>query len=199
MPGLTHMTLGAMVTRRGDITKNRFVGARCARDVERSLGFGAGRLAQGWAVLVLKDRLTPADFKFSGTTLRSGGRLGLPADTAADDAARPHVADVMRAEYGATHVERMQQLALASVTEKGPDRIVKVVPVQDHDSDAAPSAQYPMGGGGLQWTLTTPKTFLVAMTVSDAEIATIPDFSAFIGPSAPYDARARIARWLDQA
>lgn len=199
MPGLTHMTLGAMVTRRGDITKNRFVGARCARDVERSLGFGAGRLAQGWAVLVLKDRLTPADFKFSGTTLRSGGRLGLPADTAADDAARPHVADVMRAEYGATHVERMQQLALASVTEKGPDRIVKVVPVQDHDSDAAPSAQYPMGGGGLQWTLTAPKTFLVAMTVSDAEIATIPDFSAFIGPSAPYDARARIARWLDQA
>lgn len=199
MPGMTHMTLGALVTRRGDITKNRFVGARCARDVERSLGFGAGRLSSGWAVLVLKDRLTPADFKFSGTTLRSGGRLGLPGDTPEADGARPHVTEVMKAEYGALHYEKMQQLALASVTEKGQDRIVKVVPVLDHDPDARPSDQYPMGGGGLQWTLTAPKTFLVAMTVSDSEIATIPDFSAFIGPSAPYDARARIARWLDQA
>jgi hypothetical protein len=193
------LVLGATVERAGDVTKNRFVGARCARDVERSLGFAPGRLSKGWAVLLLLDALSPADFIFSGTTLRSGGRLGLPGESKEADLQRKHVTAAMLEERSVLDYVGMQKRALASVTPRGQDRIVKVVPVIAHDEDAAPNMQYPPGGGGLQWTLERRKRFLVAMTVSADEIATIPGFSAFIGPSAPYDARARIARWLDQA
>jgi hypothetical protein len=59
-----------------------------------------------------------------------------------------------------------------------------------------------MGGGGLQWTLRNPCDFLVAMIVDatgNATIASTPPFAAFLGESAMYDDRARIARFLDTA
>jgi len=88
------------------------------------------------------------------------------------------------------------------VTPKGPSRLVKVLPTTPHSGTMPPDEQYPMGAGGLQWTLIKPCEFLVAMMVDQNGIATIasaPPYSAFLGASATYDDRARLARFLDQA
>jgi hypothetical protein len=194
------LVLGHLASLTGDVTQNRWVGARSARALEQSLGYGPGRLSAGWKVLLLKQKLQPADFKFSGITLRSGGRLGLPGETMAADRARQHVSDVIMNERGASGYRDLQGKVLPSITDKGPDRIVKVIPVTPHSDSMAPSDQYPIGGGGLQWTLIKPCNFLVAMSVDENGIACLADgFSGYLGESASYDVRQRIARYLDQA
>jgi hypothetical protein len=202
MSGHTPLVLGATVSLKGDVTQNRWVGARSARELERSLGFGAGRLAQGWTVLLLKQTLQPGDFKFSGLTLRSGGRYGLPADTSAADQLRPSVHDGVMRERGPAGYAELQRIVLAEVKPTGPSRLVKVLPVTPHSKTMAPDEQYPMGGGGLQWTLIRPCAFLVAMIVDqngNATIASTPPYSTFLGESATLDDRMRVARFLDQA
>ncbi len=196
------LVLGTLVDLKGDVTQNRWVGARSARDLERSLGYSTGRLSAGWTVILLKQTLQPADFRFSGLTIRSGGREGLPADTPAADQLRRHVSDIVLAERGAAGYLDLQKKALASITPTGPDRIVKIIPVTPHNAGMAPADQYPMGGGGLQWTLIRPCSFLVAMTVDTngiAVLASTPPLSVFLGESAAYDDRAKVAQFLNQA
>jgi hypothetical protein len=180
----------------GDITSNTWVGARDGAPLERSLGFAPGRLAAGWSVLVLKEPPLPEDFRFAGLTLRSGGRAGLPAADALIDRSRRHVSDEIIAERGAAGYRKLQQWALGHIHVTGDDRLVKVMPVTAHDPDMAPSAQYPMGGGGLQWTLVRPKRFLVAMTVDGFGVARIPGFCTLLHAHMPYDDRARLARHI---
>jgi hypothetical protein len=148
--------------------------------------------------LLLKQKLLPADFMFSGITLRSGGRLGLPGVTAAADRARQHVSDVIMNKRGAADYRDLQLKALASITATGPDR--------QGDSRGAALGHHgaagpiPMGGGGLQWTPIKECDFLVAMSVDENGIASLADgFSGFLGESAGYEVRQRIARYLDQA
>jgi len=151
---------------------------------------------------VLKQALLPPDFKFSGLTLRSGGHEGLPADTEATDMARRHVHDGVMAERGRTGYLDLQGRALATIAPKGPDRIVKVIPVTPHSTAMKPSDQYPMGSGGLQWTLIRPCEFLMAMAVDANGIAAVagpPPFSVFLGETPSYEDRARVARYLDAA
>jgi hypothetical protein len=196
------LVLGGTVYLRGDVTQNRWVGARSASELERSVGYGPGRLAKGWWVLLLKQALSPEDFKFSGITLRSGGRLGLPAATPALDQQRAHVSDQILAQRGAAGYQDLQQNALRSITPTGETRLVKIIPVTPHSDTMAPEDQYPMGGGGLQWTLIRPCRFLVAMAVDEAgiaRIATEPPQSYFLGASARYETRAAIARFLNEA
>jgi hypothetical protein len=194
------LVLGSEVLLTGDITQNKWVGARSARELEKSLGFGAGRLSAGWKVLLLKQKLAPGDFYFSGITLRSGGKFGLPADTPEADKARPSVHDMIMRETGAAGYQERQAKALSTLTDKGPDRLVKVVANTRHSATMRPSEQYPMGGGGLQWTLIRPCKFFVAMTVDENSIASIPTgFSGFLGESADYDVRAKFARYLNEA
>ena len=186
----------------GNVTTLNWIGPRPAADVERNLGYGAGRLSQGYLVVLLKQMWTPEDFEFEGTTLRSGGRLGLPAHTTAADALRPRVHDRIQAERGPLGYQELQQHALRSAMITGPQRIAKVIPTTRHDVDMPPAEQYPMGGGGLQWTIkkSRPCRFLVALHVDPARNATTPTFTVSI-TDAPHDYpnRARIARYLEQA
>ncbi len=193
------LVLGTDVFLNGDITQNRWVGARSARELERSLGYGAGRLSAGWTVLLLKQVLQPEDFKFSGLTIRSGGRLGLPAESPAADKARRPVHDEVMDTIGAAGYRDRQLKALSEITQKEETRLVKVIPVTPHSDTLKPSEQYPMGGGGLQWTLIRPCKFLVAMTVDENGIARIPGFAAFLGESAKYEDRAKLAKYLNEA
>lgn len=192
--------LGSTVRLKGDVTQNKWVGARSAAALESNLGFGRGRLSEGWVVLVLKQVLTHDDFEFSGLTLRSGGRLGLPADSVAADKLRPRVHDEVMRDFGSSGYKALQTKALATITPTGEDRLVKVVPVIRHSATMEPSEQYPMGGGGLQWTLRRPCEFLVALTVDRnfiAIAASVPPMSAFLGESAKYEDRAKLAKFLD--
>lgn len=198
MTPLLH-TPGAFVQLKGNVTQNRWVGARSAGPLARSLGFAEERLSGGWAVLVLKQKLSPADFILEGITLRSGGRSGLPSANAAIDAVRPAVHSRVQAEYGSDGYRKLQAFGLSGVQDTGDARIVKVVPYAPHDPGMAPSEQYPMGGGGLQWRLIRPCRFLVAMTVDAQGIARIPGFSALLSETLAIDERARLARFISNA
>lgn len=191
--------VGSLINLRGDITTNTWVGARSARALEQSLGYGPGRLAAGWSILVMREKLAPSDFKFAGLTLRSGGRYGLPANDAAADKLRPHVYDEMLREYGADHVEKLKAKFLAQAAYQGPNRIVKVLPVTRHSDAIPPNEQYPMGAGGGQWTLMRACSFLVAVQVDNNGIARTPSFSVFLGESAAYDDRAKLNRYIESA
>lgn len=184
----------------GNVTTLIWIGARSPAAVEQSLGYGVGRLSRGYWIALLKEPLAPHEFEFDGTTLRSGGRLGLPLANQAADAARLRVHDQAMQQYGAGGYQQLQQAALRSVQLTGDQRIAKVVPVSGHDPALAPDLQYPPGAGGLQWNIKKPgKKFLIALEVSPSGMATAPGFSLHIGPGAPYDNRAKVMQYLRQA
>ena len=197
--------VGTLVQLSGDVTTLNWIGPRPPRNVEINLGFAPGRLAAGYWIALLKDPLLPDDFAFGGTTLRSGGRLGLPAANAADDALRPRVHDQIVAQYGTNGYRQLQQKALAIAAISGPNRIAKLLPVTPHDAQLAPSLQYPMGGGGLQWTIDRAhkKNFLIALHVDPNGLADAGSFTVSLADNQPfqqlYDARARVARYLAAA
>jgi hypothetical protein len=190
--------VGAIHACRGNVTTLGWIGPRSASLIDEGVGYGAGRLSHGYSILVLKQRLTPDDFEFEGNTLRSGGRLGLPAATWGADAARPRVHDDMLREYGRADYRRLQEGALRSVAYTGTNRIAKVLPTVGHDETLSPAVQYPMGGGGLQWRLVRDVEFFVACYIDDRAKAQTPSFSVdLMEPhgSRRYDNRAKLMNY----
>ncbi len=196
------LTIGAQRPFTGDVTTLIWIGARPPRDIEAGLGYGPGRLARGYYILLLKQPLSPADFNFAGTTMRSGGRVGLPEATPRADQARARIHDQVMSERGAGGYAELQRAALRQIAYTGPRRIAKVLPVIDHDEAMSPKAQYPMGGGGLQWRLVQPCNFLIACFVGPDLLARTRGFSVNLAETHGarlYENRAKLMRYLESA
>ncbi len=195
----------------GDVTTLNWIGPRPGGDIEVNLGFGGGRLAQGYYVAVLVEPLEVGDFEFGGTTMRSGGREGLPAGNSVTDQLRPRIHDNIVTQRGQVGYDDLQRRTLTTVQIKGPQRIAKVLPVTPHDNVMAPNLQYPMGGGGLQWKILRKpnrlnpavdgKKFVIALHVDANGIADTGRFTVSLAGSQPfqalYDARRRVAQHLE--
>lgn len=169
--------VGAVEPHDGNVTTLNWIGPRSGPEVEERLGYGHGRLSKGFYILLLKQQLQPEDFIFEGTTLRSGGRFGLPAETPALDAARARVHASILDARGPDGYRTMQTNSLKTTSCVGWERIAKVLPVVRHDDSLRPSDQYPAGGGGLQWRLVRKANFLICCFVDDKSIAHTPSFS----------------------
>jgi hypothetical protein len=172
--------------------------------LEANLGYAAGRLAQGYYIALLIEPLRPDDFEFDGTTLRSGGRIGAPADNDADDRLRPRVSDEITRKRGSKGYADLQKSNLGMVRIKGASRLAKVLPVTPHDNTLPPNLQYPMGAGGLQWKIVPPgKKFLIALYVGSNGMADAGTFKVSLADGDPYqqlmDARQKVARYLETA
>src|SRR4051812_15492654 len=102
-------TVGTLLPLSGDVTTLNWIAPSKPTTVEAKLGFGHGRLAKGYWIAVLKERLDPGDFEFAGTTMRSGGRFGLPMPTYAADILRPKVHDQIMATRGAQGYDNLQR------------------------------------------------------------------------------------------
>lgn len=187
----------------GDITQLNAIILADARRTEANLGFHLGRLSGGYKILVLNRRPQASDFEFSGTTLRSGGREGLPADTDEKDKDRMRIHDGIMGARGADGYAAMQQAALQNIQVKGPQRLVKIMPDIRHNTDMSPSQQYPMGGGFLQWTLKKPGlSFFCAAQVAKDGLVSVPGqtFQLNSGNFAnDYPQRAEFQKYLQQA
>lgn len=182
----------------GNITTLNWIKPGFEQDTAKSLGYHPARLAQGYWLLLLTRLPQPQEFEFDGITLRSGGRLGLPAKTAAADAARTRVHDEILRERGSRGYADFQKNALKSASVKGADRLVKVIPDLPHDPTMPPDKQYPMGGGGLQWKLLPPGLpFLAAARIEGNGAAQIPGKTLDARNS--YDDRATLRRYLQSA
>ena len=196
---------GDLASFKGNVTTLMSITPGAEAHVEEMLGYHPGRLAGGYFVLVLKQALTPQDFEFDGTTLRSGGRHGLPAATDALDAARPRVHDAILSERGPAGYAALQsQVLKRSGWTSGQERIAKVLPAIRHDANLPPNVQYPMGGGGLQWKLVRDCTFLVVAEVSaGGATALTADGKTYPVGHAGYqtrlNARTQLRRYMEQA
>lgn len=149
-----HYVVGAIATHiAGNFTTLNTIKPADKSWTERNLGFHRGRLGPGYYIFLLKEVLKPEHFQFDGNTLRSGGRLGLPAGNESLDRLRLRVHDDMMKKYGPEEYRSLQKWLVKTGSIAGPKRFVKVVPVIDHNPHMAPNVQYPMGGGQGQWKL----------------------------------------------
>ena len=189
------LIVGAKTALSGDVTQLFAVGAKAPAGVEEMLGHGAGRLSRGYYICLLSGLLTPSDFEFSGNTLNSGGRSGLPLKTKEEDTRRPRIHSQILDERGRKGYEHLQKVALANITTSGRNRIIKILPIAGDDADASPATQYPMGV--LQWRLLKPgKEFFVAVFVDYLADAQTPEFKVSVASNAHYEGRAKLHDYL---
>lgn len=192
--------LGAIVPYAGNVARLGPMGAKAPPLVERHLGFGPGRLAQGYAIAALIEPLRARDVEFDGLTLRSGGRDGLPQADPKADTLRMRVHCRMVEEQGQAEVDRRLDLLAADGRNlSGRDRIIKIRPVTPHRG-VNPAEEYPMGDGHGQWLLKKTHKFRIIAVVDKVALATTAaGWSVSIAAEAPYDGRDRLRRYLETA
>ncbi|MBW8269345.1 hypothetical protein [Caldovatus aquaticus] len=152
---------GTVLPLHGFVTRLDSVINRPGRVLEDILGYHRGRLARGWALLLLTEPLRPGDFEFAGYTRFSGGRIGHPGLGAARQTADAR----LRAMLGAQGYDRVKARIADGLEIRGPRRVAKILPAIGHDSGMAEPDQYPPGGGVPQWLLKEARRFIVAAVV----------------------------------
>lgn len=142
---LPSLTIGASLQVSGCVTKEKFIRGRTLADIERSLGFSAGRLREGMAVAALRRLPEPDQFQLAGYSNVATHRHVTP--TGLD-------------------IERLKATALASWSIVGPERLVKVLPAIRHNPSLEPDLQYPPGDGVPQWIVTPQIDAIVVAVVN---------------------------------
>lgn len=149
---MSALRLGRIVHRRGYVTQLPFVRGKSGRELDRLIGYRAGRMADGWALLELIEMPGPDDFEFRGYSHLSGGIAAGESRTAEG-----------RLRDGGYDVAKLKRDVIASkfrVT--GPSRLVKVVP----NRVAFGGDDYPPGAGIPQWELKRDLAFRVAALIA---------------------------------
>ncbi|WP_292688687.1 hypothetical protein [Novosphingobium sp.] len=137
-------------------------------------------------------------FIYAGTAMRSGGRMGVPAETEKLDKQRPHVHDLLLKAYGDDGYRHAQAADLYRIAPRGHNRLVKVFTIVRHIDGMEPATQYPVGGAHLQWTLIKPRDFICGAFVDGDGLAKTPSFTVSIAPGAPQANFFRLERYLEQ-
>jgi hypothetical protein len=154
------MQVGDVVLKGGFFTQALYLRGQSSAELERRLGYGAGRLAQGWRLLFMLDLPGVEDFEFRGYTHFSGGvvqgHLNPPDKRTAEDRLRESGVDVLRSK---------QKVIREVFRLHGPNRLAKVIPVRT-------GTEYPPGSGIPQWTLVRgrEKRFEVAAFVAPGQL-----------------------------
>lgn len=156
------MNLGTTIPCKGFFTKAHWLRMQTAAEVERRIGYRAGRLSQGWYLLFLLQKPTPDQFEFRGYSYMSNGipfgHLPNPPD--------PRNAE-QRLHQGGYDTARMKQGIIQNVfTLSGHNRLAKVIPARGEFG----KLDYPPGSGIEQWTLTVPLPFQVASFIAPGEV-----------------------------
>jgi hypothetical protein len=148
-------SVGVIDQFKGNFTKALYLRSQGSTELERRLGYGAGRLANGWWLLFALARPAPGSFEFGGYTHFSGSRIGNPTL----GSGRPHVEDDLLRNFGGpAGMAAAKARHVAALELSGPNRLAKVIPV-DGGSD------YPVGSGIYQCNVTTPIRCKVAAYV----------------------------------
>ena len=152
------MRVGEKVSQKGYFTQKHYVAGKSCSNLESLLGFKAGRLAGGWALLALTKLPLPADFEFRGYSYFSGG-IEKGHDPAKSDGKTMEV----RLKDGKYDLAKLKAAIIRDTfTTTGSKRLVKVVP-----NDAPSGAKdYPPGAGVPQWELTKKMDFVVIGVMS---------------------------------
>jgi hypothetical protein len=139
------MKVGDVITRRGFITQQKFVMGQSLAKLEKRLGFETGRFALGVHVAVLTDTQPlpgAADFELRGYS------------QVADHHHNPST-------EARLVVNVVKNNAIRAWQRTGPNSLVKIIPIKDHDNGVSLDQQYPPGSGVSQWKLTNGLSFRV--------------------------------------
>lgn len=141
------MTAPKRIAVQGYVTQYKFIAGRSLREIEKLLGFHAGRLAQG-ATFAALDRLPSfGDFTTAGYSQVAAHRHRTPEGL---------------------DMDRIKRMAMSAWATTGPDRLLKVVPMMGHSTAMDDDLQYPPGQGVAQWKLTAPVPATVVAVLNHA-------------------------------
>lgn len=136
----------------GYFTLRKFIDGCGRNELERRLGYRAGRLLSGWQVLTPESPLKVDDFVWQGSADNPDGKI---SDTNALFFGHV-VADFL--EYINLDIREQNRLFLTIVRPSGPYSICKIRPKKAHTADEI----YPPGSAKVsQWKLKVPVKFKV--------------------------------------
>lgn len=150
----------------GFFTKARYLRGVPSAEIERRLGYRAGRLRDGYWLMFLTRKPAPAEFEFRAYSHMSGG---IEQGHKPENAGNPTAEDRLR--QGGYDLARLKDRIIRETFQlAGPDRLAKVRPIaREHGEEGVPD--YPQGSGVPQWTLTVALPWVAA---------------AFVGPGGTY-------------
>lgn len=141
------LTLGKTLNLKGYVTKKSFVWRKSSAQLEKILGYKAGRLCGGWALLYLSKKPKNSSWlELRGTTdLPNGGK-----DFWAELGRIPTREEKARREFGKSlGVDIIKAMEISNLSVSGTDRLCKVIPMDPPSGNK----DYPPGSGAPQWEL----------------------------------------------
>ena len=117
----------------GYVTKEKFIKGRRLAEIERILGYHAGRFAHGATFIKLNRLPSLNEFELAAYSNVAGHRYRQPTDL---------------------DIPKIKKMAAESWSLTGFERLVKVRPGVEHNVDMSPDLQYPPGQAAPQWKVT---------------------------------------------
>ena len=161
---------------RGDFSKALYYRSQSSDEVERRIGYRAGRLRKGWWLLFLTEMPKTDQFEYRGYSQMSGGiaqghlQRNLPADQRGPNAEQSLKAAGYNLTGTSYQAKGMKQKTIEDTFRlQGWQRLAKVRPVAAEFGDAD-TPDYPPGTGIPQWTLTHPLRWVAAAFVGPGEM-----------------------------
>jgi len=150
---------------KGDFTKAMYFRSQPAAEVERRVGYRAGRLREGYWLMFLQQMPSAEQFEFGGYSQLSGGiELGhLPQNVG-----KPTAEDRLRSD-GFDLPKLKRKIIAGHFLLMGAGRLAKIRPVAPaHGGKDEPD--YPPGSGIPQWTLKVPLRWVAAAFIGPGEV-----------------------------
>jgi hypothetical protein len=159
--------VGDIIDTRGYFLQLKFIRGQSPAELERRIGFRAGRLSQGWYLLFMLRLPTPDEYEMHGYTHFSGGMVQghLP------HASPPPVQErllMLEQGWSAADVRRFKERQIKTFSVTGADRLAKVIPVVEHSE----IEEYPPGTGIPQWKAVKPLPFLIKAALAPGQAYT---------------------------
>lgn len=158
------LVVGQTILLTGYVTKAVYFRRQSAAEIERRIGYRAGRLTDGWWLCFALDIPSECDFEFRGYSQMSGGipqgHLKSPPDK--------RTAEQRLIDDGFDLKRLKAKVIRDTFCVGGPERLAKVIPVKPGFG----SEDYPAGTGIPQWEITTPNRirFKVAAHIGPGEV-----------------------------
>lgn len=145
------MVLHEIIQIKGCITQEKYLKGRSLSEIERILGFHAGRLKSGMTVAALQQIPQNNQFELLGYT------------QVAEHRHKP----INPKELDVNKLKEIVRTTVFSLS--GPNKLVKVIPGVSHNPTLGDDEQYPSGEGVPQWKITTPLQAKVIVKVLPGE------------------------------